>query len=105
MNTLHIRKNDTVIVLSGADKGKKGKVISVDPKNAKVIVEGVNMAHKHQKARRQTDVPGIIQKETPIYACKVMHVCPKCGMPTRPSFAVLDDGSKSRRCKRCKEAI
>lgn len=105
MNTLHVKKNDVVIVLSGRDKGKKGKVITTDPKGGKVIVEGVNMATKHRKPRRQTDVGGIIHQETPIYACKVMHVCGKCGKPTRPAHVILDDGTKSRRCKHCKEPI
>ena len=105
MNTLHVKKNDVVIVLSGRDKGKKGKVISADPKGGKVIVEGVNMATKHKKPRRQTDPGGIIHQETPVYASKVMLVCGKCGKPTRSARAVLEDGTRSRRCKHCKEPI
>ena len=71
---VHIKKGDDVIVLSGVDKGKKGKVLSVIPKERKVIVEGVNMATKHKKPKSQTDPGGIIHQEAPIYACKVMHV-------------------------------
>ena len=96
---MNIRTNDTVIVLSGRDKGKKGKVLSADPKGMKVIVEGVNVAKKHQKAQKQDEQSGIIKKETPIYACKVMLVCPKCGKPTRIAH-VVKDGKKLRACKK-----
>ena len=80
---MKIRKDDKVVVLSGRDKGKEGKVLSADPKNGKVIVEGVLVASRHQKPRKQGEEGGIIQRETPIYASKVMLVCPKCGKPTR----------------------
>lgn len=102
---LHVRKGDNVIVLSGKDKGKKGKVLSVIPKSGKVIVEGVAMATKHKKPRSQADVGGILHQETPIYACKVMHVCDKCGQPTRIARKVLDDGSIVRVCKKCNEIL
>ncbi|MGI5986077.1 MAG: 50S ribosomal protein L24 [Clostridiales bacterium] len=102
---MNIRKNDKVIVLSGKDKGKEGMVISADPKNGKVIVEGVNVAKRHLKARRPGEEGGIIKKETPIYASKVMRVCPKCGKPTREAHKFLNDGSKVRVCKKCGETI
>ena len=102
---LHVRKGDNVIVLSGKDKGKKGKVLSVMPKSGKVIVEGVAMATKHKKPRSQADVGGILHQETPIYACKVMHICDKCGQPTRIARKVLDDGSIVRVCKKCNEIL
>ena len=98
---MNIKTNDTVIVLSGKDKGKKGKILSADPKGMKVIVEGVNVATKHQKARTQTEESAIIKKETPIYASKVMLVCPKCGKPTRVGHAFKEDGTKYRACKKC----
>jgi large subunit ribosomal protein L24 len=101
---MNIKTNDTVIVLSGKDKGKKGKVISADPKSLKVIVEGVNVAQKHQKPRQQGEEGGIIKKETPIYASKVMLVCPKCGKPTRVGHVIVD-GKKSRACKKCGAAM
>jgi large subunit ribosomal protein L24 len=101
---MNIKTNDTVIVLSGKDKGKKGKVISADPKSLKVIVEGVNVAQKHQKPRKQGEEGGIIKKETPIYASKVMLVCPKCGKPTRIGHVIVD-GKKSRACKKCGAAM
>ena len=102
---LHVRKGDNVIVLSGKDKGKKGKVLSVFPKSGKVIVEGVAMATKHKKPRTQTDVGGIIHQEAPIYACKVMHICDKCGQPTRIARKVMEDGSIARVCKKCNEIL
>ncbi len=97
---MNVKKGDTVVVLSGKDKGKQGKVLSVDPTAGKVIVEKVNMAFRHQKPRKQGEQGGIIQKETPLYACKVMTVCPKCGKPSRPAHKVTD-GKKVRVCKHC----
>ena len=85
MKNMSIRKDDTVIVLSGKDKGKKGKVLTVMPKDGKVIVEKVNVVSRHQKPRKQGEEGGIIKREAPIYACKVMRVCPKCDKPTRPA--------------------
>ena len=101
---MNIKTNDTVVVLSGKDKGKQGKVLSADPKGMKVIVEGVNVAKRHQKARKQGEESGIIKKETPIYASKVMLVCPKCGKPTRVGHTVAD-GKKTRACKKCGASI
>lgn len=98
---MNIKTNDTVIVLSGKDKGKKGKVLSADPKAGKLIVEGVNVASRHQKPMRQGEEGGIIKKETPIYSCKVMRVCPKCDKPTRTAHKISGDGKKVRVCKKC----
>ena len=102
---MNVKKGDTIVVLSGKDKGKQGKVLKSDPKGGKVVVEGVNVAMKHRKPRKQNEEGGIVKMETPIYACKVMLVCPKCGKPTRPAFRILDDGSKSRVCRKCGEII
>lgn len=98
---MNIVRKDKVIVLSGKDKGKTGEVLSVDPKGGKVIVQGVSVATKHQKARKQGQESEIIKVETPIYACKVMVVCPKCEKPTRVAHAFDEDGKKSRVCKHC----
>ena len=98
---MNIRKDDTVIVLSGRDKGKEGKVLSADPKNLKVIVEGVSVAKRHQKPMRQGEEGGIIKKETPIYVSKVMRVCPKCSKPTRTAHGTDKNGKKIRVCKKC----
>ena len=97
---MNIRKDDKVVVISGKDKGKQGKVLVADPKAGKVIVEGVNTASKHQKPRKQGEEGGIITINTPIYASKVQLVCPKCGKATRVAHK-LDGGKKSRVCKKC----
>ena len=83
MNTMSIKKGDTVVVLSGKDKGKQGTVLEAMPETRKVIVEKINVATRHQKPRTQGETGGIVKKEAPIYACKVMRVCPKCGKPAR----------------------
>ena len=97
---MNIRKDDKVVVLSGKDKGKEGKILVSDPKAMKVIVEGINIATKHQKPRKQGEEGGIIKIETPIYAAKVQLVCPKCGKPTRVGHKIAD-GKKTRVCKKC----
>jgi len=102
---MNVRKNDTVIVLSGKDKGKEGKVLHAEPKSGKVIVEGVNVASRHRKPRKQGEEGGIIKMETPIYANKVMRVCPECNKPTRQGYAFLADGTKTRVCKKCNKSI
>ena len=97
---MNIKKDDKVVVLSGKDKGKQGKVLSADPKAAKVVVEGVNVATKHKKPMKQGEEGGIIKIETPIYASKVQLVCPKCGKNTRVGHKIAD-GKKTRICKKC----
>jgi large subunit ribosomal protein L24 len=101
MNKISIKKDDLVVVLSGKDAGKQGKVLSVMPKSGKVVVEKVNMVSRHQKPRKQGDQGGIIRREAAIYACKVMRVCPKCSKPTRAGHKLLADGQKVRVCKKC----
>ena len=105
MNSLSVRKDDMVIVLSGKDKGRKGKIIATLPKENKVLVEGINISKRHKKPRKQNDPGGIVEKECPIYAPKVMRVCPKCSKPTRASYSIAGDGTKNRVCKQCKETI
>ncbi len=102
---IHIKSGDNVIVISGKDKGKKGKVLSVGVQKRTVIVEGVNMVTKHTKARRAGETGGIVKQEAPIYACKVMNICSKCGKPTRIGYKLLEDGKKSRICKHCQEIL
>ena len=97
---MNIKRDDKVIVLSGKDKGKSGKVIAADPKADKVIVEGVNVATKHQKAQKKGQDGGLIKVETPIYVSKVQLVCPKCGKGTRVAHKIAD-GKKTRVCKKC----
>ena len=100
---MNIRKDDTVVVLSGKDKGKQGKVIAADPKALKVTVEGVNVASKHRKARSQKEEGGIIKMETPIYACKVQVVCPKCGKATRVAHKSVEVNGKTKNVRICKK--
>ncbi len=99
MNKLHVKKGDTVVILSGKDNGKQGKVLEVSPKEQKVIVEGCNMVTKHVKPRRAGENGGIVKAEGALYASKVMLVCPKCGKPTRLAHKILADGTKERLCK------
>ncbi|NCB63315.1 MAG: 50S ribosomal protein L24 [Clostridia bacterium] len=101
MDKISIRKDDTVVVLSGKDKGKRGKILSVEPKEGKVVVEKVNMVSRHTKPRKQGEEGGILRKEAHLYASKVMRVCPKCDKPTRPAMKILADGKKVRVCKKC----
>ena len=100
MNKMSIKKNDTVVVLSGKDKGKQGKVLGTIPSESKVVVEGINMVTCHIKPRRQGEEGGIVKREAAIYASKVQVVCPKCGKGTRVAHKI-EDGKKSRICKKC----
>lgn len=100
MNTLHVKKGDEVMIISGKDKGKKGKVLEVSPSEGKVIVEGRNMVTKHVKPRRQGELGGIVKAEGPLYACKVMPVCPKCSKATRVGHKI-EGKKKVRVCKHC----
>ena len=100
MNTLHIKTGDTVIVLSGKDKGKQGKVLGTVPSEAKVVVEGINMVTCHVKPRKQGETGGIVQREAAMYASKVQVVCPKCNKGTRIAHKI-ENGKKTRVCKHC----
>ena len=98
---MKLKTGDKVVVIAGKDKGKEGKIVAVDKKNNRVMVEGVNMVSKHTKPNAQNQQGGIIKKEAPIYACKVQRVCPKCNKPTRPAHKLLADGKKVCVCKKC----
>ena len=97
---VHVKKDDVVIVVSGDDKGKKGKVISVSPEEGKVLVEGVHMVKRHVKPRKQGDEGGILTVEGAIYADKVQLYCPKCQKGVRIKKK-LEDGKKIRVCAKC----
>jgi large subunit ribosomal protein L24 len=105
MNTLHVKTGDTAIVLSGKEKGKQGKVLSVNKKKGMVVLEGINMITCHTKPRRQGETGGIVKREGALRACKVMKVCPKCNKPTRPAVKFLENGAKVSVCKHCGETI
>lgn len=100
-----VKKEDTVMVISGKDRGKKGKVLKTFPSEKKVIVEGVNFTKKHQRPTNQYREGGIIERESPIYVSKVMVVCPNCNRPTRIAHKVLENGEKVRVCKKCGEIM
>ena len=102
---LHVKKGDTVLIISGDDKGKKGKVLEVSPKEGKVIVEGLNMVTKAQKPQPMAGIQGgLIKVEAPVDASNVMVICPACEKPTRIKHAVVD-GKKVRVCKKCGEQL
>jgi len=101
---LHVKKGDTVVVLSGKDKGKQGKIISAMPRAGKVIVEGINKVKRHSKPSLKVPQGGIITKEMPLHACKVQLICPACNKPTRIGHKDVN-GKNSRVCKKCGEVI
>ena len=101
---LHVKKGDTVVVLSGKDKGKQGKIITAMPKVGKVIVEGVNKVKRHSKPSLKVPQGGIITKEMPLHVCKVQLVCPACNKPTRIGHKDVN-GKNARVCKKCGEVI
>lgn len=104
-NKLHVKKEDTVIVITGKDKGKKGRVIAAFPRQNRVIVEGINMVKKHSKPSQANPQGGIIEQEAPIHVSNVMLVDPKSGEPTRVGYKVLDNGKKVRVAKKSGEVI
>ncbi|MBQ3792232.1 MAG: 50S ribosomal protein L24 [Clostridia bacterium] len=100
MKRVHVKTNDTVIVVSGDDKGKTGKVLEVSVKEGKVIVEGINMVKKHTKPRPPKEQGGILTVEGAMYASKVQLYCTKCKKPTRASHKI-ENGKKTRVCCKC----
>ena len=104
-NKLHVKTGDKVVVLSGTEKGKKGKILAVSPSEGKVIVEKINIVSKHVKPRRMGEPGGIIKAEGAMYASKVQIICPRCKKPTRVGHKIYEDGTKSRICVKCGEAL
>jgi large subunit ribosomal protein L24 len=102
---MRIRKDDAIVIITGKDRGKKGKVRRAFPDEDRVVVEGLNMIKRHSRARRATRQAGIIELEAPIHVSDVMLICNKCGNPTRVNFRLLDDGKKVRVCNSCREVI
>lgn len=100
-----IKKNDTVMIIKGKDRGKSGRVMQIFPKESKAIIEGKNLVKKHARRTRQEQQVGIIQIESPVHFSNLMPVCPKCNKPSRIGFSVQPDGNKVRICKRCKEVL
>lgn len=102
---LGIKKNDTVLVLTGDEKGKKGRVRTVEPGNNRLLIESVNMIKKHMKPSKKYSQGGIIEKEASIHRSNVMLVCPKCDKPTRIGNNILENGKKIRVCGQCREVV
>jgi large subunit ribosomal protein L24 len=102
---LFVRKNDTVLILSGEDRGKQGKVLKVFPSKRQIIIEGVNFIRRHTRPSQKNPKGGIVEKEGPINFSNVMVVCSKCGEPTRVGAKIITDGSRLRACKKCGEII
>jgi large subunit ribosomal protein L24 len=102
---MRIRKDDKVKIISGKDKGKIGKVLSVLRKNNRVLVESINMTKRHQKANAKNRQGGIVEQESPIQVANVMLMCNKCMTPIRIKMQRLDDGKKVRICGKCSEII
>jgi large subunit ribosomal protein L24 len=101
-----IRKNDNVLVLTGRDRGKRGRVLRVLPRKFRVIVEGVNFIKRHTKANPQRNVKGgIVEREAPLNASNVQIICPECGAPARIGSRRLDDGRRVRFCRKCKGVV
>jgi large subunit ribosomal protein L24 len=100
-----IRKDDSVVVITGKDKAKQGKVLKVLPLLNRAIVEGINLTKKHMRRRREDQQAGIVQVEAPIHISNLMLLCKNCNRPTRVGFSILKDGSRSRICKKCKAAL
>jgi len=102
---LSIKKNDTVVVIAGREKGKRGRVLSVYPQKDRLLIEKINIIKKHMKPTRKQTQGGIIEKEASIHMSNVMLICPKCNKPTRIGNSILQDGRKLRMCKKCREVI
>lgn len=104
-NKVHVKTGDMVYVLTGKNKGRKGKVLKVHPSVRRVTVENVNIVKRHIKPRTAYQQGGIIDKEAPIDSSNVMLICPRCGKPTKISRIILENGQKARICKKCNEVI
>ncbi|MGC9049192.1 MAG: 50S ribosomal protein L24 [Patescibacteria group bacterium] len=102
---MKIKKGDTVQIISGKDRGKRGRVLKVLPKKNKLIVEGLNLLYRHVKPRREGEKGQRIQFPAPLSISNVMFVCPKCSQPIRVGYKILTDGRKVRWCRKCKEII
>ncbi|MCL2678791.1 MAG: 50S ribosomal protein L24 [Dehalococcoidia bacterium] len=102
---MKIKKNDTVLVIAGKDRGKKGKVHFAYPRENKVLVDGVNIIKKHTRPRGQVKQAGIIKREEKLQVSNVMLLCPKCNKPARIGTKIKKDGSRARACKVCQEVL
>jgi large subunit ribosomal protein L24 len=102
---MQVHREDTVLVLTGKDKGKKGRVIRVFPGKDRVLVEKINMVKRHTRPTQQLPQGGIVEKELPVHVSNVQVICPKCGKSTRVAHKILASGQKNRTCKKCGEIM
>jgi large subunit ribosomal protein L24 len=102
---MHVHREDTVLVLTGKDRGKKGRVIRVFPEGNKALVEKINMVKRHTRPNQQLPQGGILEKEAPIHLSNLQVICAKCGKATRVSHKTLAGGEKARACKKCGEIL
>ena len=102
---LGIKKEDTVLVIAGKEKGKRGRVLSVMPSEDRLTIERINIIKRHMKPSRKYSQGGIIEKEASIHISNVMLLCPKCNKPTKIANSILENGKKVRSCKKCREVI
>ena len=101
-----VRKNDNVLVMTGKDRGKRGRVLKVLPEKNRVVVEGVNVIKRHTKPNPQRQIKGgVVEREAPLHASNVQLVCPECGKPTRIGRKILGDGRKVRICRKCEGVV
>jgi large subunit ribosomal protein L24 len=101
-----IRRNDNVVVTTGKDRGKKGRVLKVQPENNRVVVEGVNFISRHTRPNPSKNIKGgIVKREAPLHASNVQIVCPECSTPTRIGHRILGDGRKVRICRKCQGVV
>lgn len=103
--SLGIKKNDTILIISGDEKNKRGRVLDVSPKKGKILVEKINIIKRHMKPSKKHTQGGIIEKEAPLHRSNMMLVCPKCNKATRIGYKILESGAKVRVCKKCREVL
>ena len=102
---LHVKKDDMVKIIAGKEQGKTGKVLRVFPDKGRIVVEGLNVVKRHTRPNQLNPDGGIVEKEAPLNISNVMLVCGSCNQATRTGIRLLDDGSKTRYCKKCNESV
>jgi large subunit ribosomal protein L24 len=105
VTTLHVKKNDLVMIVAGKDKGKSGKVLRVLPEKGRILVENINLIKRHTRPSQSNSEGGIVEKEAPLAISNVQLLCQSCKQPVRTGIKALEDGSKVRFCKKCNEIV
>jgi large subunit ribosomal protein L24 len=105
VTTLHVKKNDLVMIVAGKDKGKSGKVLRVLPEKGRILVENINLIKRHTRPSQSNSEGGIVEKEAPLAISNVQLLCQSCNQPVRTGIKALEDGSKVRFCKKCNEIV